>query len=138
MVESEQRTMQLLQMQREIVFPIVKSYEGEVVKELGDGLLLMFCSAVETVRCAISIQTRLKDEELTIRAGIHLGDVIFKDGDVFGSAVNAAARIQPHASQKGVCISEDVKNQILNKGFNLSSIGKKELKGFKEPVEIYE
>jgi len=138
MEESEQRTMQLLQKQREIVFPIVKSYGGEVVKELGDGLLLMFGSAVEAVRCAISIQTRLKDEELTIRAGIHIGDVIFKDGDVFGSAVNASARIQPLASQNGVCISEDVKNQIQNKGFNLSSIGKKELKGFKEPVEIYE
>jgi adenylate cyclase len=61
MEESEQRTMQLLQMQREIVFPIVKSYGGEVVKELGDGLLLMFGSVVEAVRCTISIQIRLKD-----------------------------------------------------------------------------
>lgn len=138
MEESEQRTMLLLQKQREIVFPIVKSYGGEVVKELGDGLLLMFGSAVEAVRCAISIQTRLKDEELTIRAGIHIGDVIFKDGDVFGSAVNAAARIQPLASQNGVCISEDVKNQIQNKGFTYNTIGKKELKGFREPVEIFE
>ena len=101
MEENEQLTMQLLQKQREIVFPIVESYGGEIIKEIGDGLMMMFESAIEAVRCAISIQTRLKDEELTIRAGIHIGDVIFKGGDVFGSAVNTAARIEPLAPPNG-------------------------------------
>ncbi len=84
MEENEQKTMQLLQKQREIIFPLVESYGGKVIKEIGDGLMMMFDSAVQAVRFAISAQTRLKDEDLTIRAGIHIGEVIFKDGDVFG------------------------------------------------------
>jgi tetratricopeptide (TPR) repeat protein len=139
MEEDERRVMQLLQAQRDIISPIVKSYDGEIIKELGDGLLMMFSSAVEAVRCAVSIQTRLKDEDLTIRAGIHIGEVIFKDGDVFGSAVNAAARIQALASANGVCISDAVKQQIRNQtDITVHSIGIKELKGIKEPMEIYE
>lgn len=139
MEENEFRTMQLLQKQREILFPLVKTYKGEVIKELGDGLMMMFNSAVEAVRFAISAQLTLKDEELTIRAGIHIGDVIFKDGDVFGSAVNTAARIEPLATPNGICISEDVKSQLQNKtDIETIHLGKKELKGVSEPVNIYE
>ena len=139
MEADEQRTMQLLQKQREIVFPLVESYGGEVIKEIGDGLLMMFGSAIEAVRFATAAQERLKDEELTIRAGIHIGDVIFKDGDVFGSAVNTAARIEPLAQPNGICISEDVQNQLRNKDDIITiSCGKKELKGVSKPVEIFE
>lgn len=139
MEEDEVRMLHLLQKQRDIISPIVKLYEGEIIKELGDGLLLMFSSAVNAVRCAISVQTRLSDEDLTIRAGIHIGEVIFKDGDVFGSAVNVAARIQPLASANGVCISDAVKKQVQNQtDIRMHSIGLKELKGIKEPMEIFE
>lgn len=138
MEEDEQRTMELLQHQREIIFPLVKDYHGEVIKEIGDGLLIMFNSAVDAVRFAIKAQQKLKDEELTIRAGIHMGDVIFKDGDVFGSAVNTAARIEPLAEPNGICISESVKNQLGNKNIRMISCGKKELKGVNQPIEIFE
>ncbi len=139
MEENEQYTMQLLQQQREIVFPIVESFEGKVIKEIGDGLLIMFESAIQAVRCTIAIQKRLKDEELTIRAGIHIGDTVFEKDDVFGSAVNTAARIEPLAKPNGICISEDVRHQIRNKAEIISkSIGKKELKGVNESLEIFE
>jgi len=139
MEENEQKTMQLLQQQREIIFPLVESFGGEVIKEIGDGLMMMFNSAVQAVRFAISVQNRLKDEELTIRAGIHIGDVIFEKGDVFGSAVNTAARIEPLSQANGICISEDVRNQLQNKSdIQTISLGKKDLKGVKEPVEIFE
>jgi len=139
MEENEQKTMQLLQQQREVIFPLVESHGGEVIKEIGDGLLIMFDSAVQAVRFAISAQTRLKDEELTIRAGIHIGDVIIKGGDVFGSAVNTAARIEPLASPNGICISDDVMAQLHNKSeFISTSMGKKDLKGVKGAVEVYE
>jgi len=138
MEKDEQQTMQLLQQQREIVFPIVESFEGKVIKEIGDGLLIMFDSAVQAVRCTIAIQKKLKDEELTIRAGIHIGDVIFEKDDVFGSAVNTAARIEPLAPPNGICISEDVRQQIRNKAdLKTISIGKKELKGVNEQIEIF-
>ena len=132
MEADELKTMQLLTRQREIIFPIAKEYGGEVIKEIGDGLLMMFTSANQAVRFAISVQEKLKDEELAIRAGIHIGDVIFEGGDVFGSAVNIAARIEPLATSGGICISEDVRSQIRNQGDILTaSIGKKELKGWK-------
>jgi len=138
MEQDEERTMQLLQQQREIVFPIVESHGGKVIKEIGDGLLIMFHSAIHAVRCAIAIQDRLKDEELTIRAGIHIGDVIFKKDDVFGSAVNTAARIEPLAPANGICISEQVRSQIRNKDdIKTFSMGKKELKGVDNPIEIF-
>ncbi len=138
MEKNEQLTLELLEKQREILFPLVDAHDGEVVKEIGDGLMIMFHSAVEAVRFAINVQKRLKDEELTIRTGIHIGDVIFKDGDVFGSAVNTAARIEPLAPPNGICISKDVRSQIRNKeDIHTVSIGKKELKGVNEPIEIY-
>ncbi len=139
MEENEQKTMELLEKQREIIYPLAKTYGGEVIKEIGDGLMMMFDSAVQAVRFAITVQTRLKDDELTIRAGIHIGDIIFEDGDVFGSAVNTAARIEPLASPNGICISENVRAQLHNKTDIITiSLGKKELKGVKEPIEIFE
>ena len=68
-----------------------------------------------------------------------IGDVIFKDGDVFGSAVNTAARIEPLAPPNGICISENVKNQLQNKSdIQILSLGIMDLKGVKKPVEIFE
>ena len=81
MESDEEGTMKLLARQREILFPIVKEYGGEVIKEIGDGLMMMFTSANRAVRFAMAIQEKLKDDELTIRAGIHIGDVIFEEGD---------------------------------------------------------
>ncbi|HSG67597.1 MAG TPA: tetratricopeptide repeat protein, partial [Bacteroidales bacterium] len=138
MEADEEGTMKLLEKQREIIFPLVKEYDGEIIKEIGDGLMMMFNSANRAVRFAIAIQERLKEEELTIRAGIHIGDVIFESGDVFGSAVNIAARIEPLARPGGICISEDVRSQIRNQGDIVTvSIGRKELKGVAVPIEIF-
>lgn len=138
MEADEDSTMTLLARQREIIFPLVKEFGGEVIKEIGDGLLMMFNSAGKAVRFAMAVQEKLREDELTIRAGIHIGDVIFEEGDVFGSAVNIAARIEPLALAGGICISEDVRSQIRNqKDIITVSIGKKELKGVNEPIEIY-
>jgi len=138
MEADEEGTMKLLARQREIIFPIVKEYGGEVIKEIGDGLMMMFTSANRAVRFSMAVQESLKDEDLTIRAGIHIGDVIFDEGDVFGSAVNIAARIEPLAPSGGICISEDVRSQIRNqKDIYTVSIGKKELKGVDGSLEIF-
>ena len=139
MEADEEGTMKLLARQREIIFPMVKDFGGEVIKEIGDGLLMMFTSANRAVRFTMAVQEKLKDDDLTIRAGIHIGDVIFEEGDVFGSAVNIAARIEPLAPAGGICISEDVRSQIRNQNDIITtSIGKKELKGVDQAVEIYQ
>lgn len=135
----EEGTMKLLARQRELIFPLVKEFGGEVIKEIGDGLLMMFTSANRAVRFSMAAQEKLKDEDLIIRAGIHIGDVIFEEGDVFGSAVNIAARIEPLAPAGGICISKDVRSQIRNQGDILTvSIGHKELKGVDQAIEIFQ
>jgi len=139
MSADEEGTMKLLARQREMLFPMVKEYGGEVIKEIGDGLMMMFTSANRAVRFAMAVQEKIKDDELTIRAGIHIGDVVFEEGDVFGSAVNIAARIEPLAPAGGICISEAVRNQIRNQNDIITaSIGKKELKGVDQEVEIFQ
>ncbi len=139
MDSDEMLTMTYLDRQREIVYPIVKDFGGKILKEIGDGLLIMFDSAAQAVRATIEIQSQLKDEAFKIRAGVHVGDVIMKDGDVFGAAVNIAARIEPQAEPGGICVSEVVRNQIQNKiDIQTVSIGIRDLKGVKQPIEIYE
>ncbi len=75
MEKDEQQTMQLLQQQREIVFPIVESFEGKVIKEIGDGLLIMFESAIQAVRCTIAIQKRLKG----VNESLEIFEVLYGD-----------------------------------------------------------
>jgi len=139
MENSEQDGLELLKKQREILFPIVESHHGEILKEMGDGLLLMFDSSIRAVRCAIEIQKTAQDNDISLRIGVHIGDIVVKKKDIIGSGVNIASRIEPLAPAGGICISEDVWRQIRNqKDLYAESIGKRELKGVKHPIEIYE
>ncbi len=139
MDSDEMLTMSYLDRQREIVYPIVNEFGGKILKKIGDGLLIMFESAAQAVKATIEIQNQLKDEAFKIRAGVHMGDVIMKDGDVICAAVNIAARIEPQAEPGGICVSEVVHNQIQNKiDIQTVSIGVRELKGVKAPIEIFE
>ncbi len=89
--KDEQVALDLIQKQNDIIKPIVEKYNGEWLKEIGDGLLLSFGSSIEAVRCSIEIQKTLKNvDDLDIRIGIHQGDIFVKDGDVFGDDVNIA------------------------------------------------
>ncbi|MCK4695561.1 MAG: hypothetical protein KAT74_07350, partial [Candidatus Cloacimonetes bacterium] len=138
MGRDEQEGLELLQKQRELFFPIVESFNGTVLKELGDGLLIMFDSSIRSVRASLQIQEVAKENDIKLRIGIHIGDVIIKDKDIIGSGVNAASRIEPLAETGGICISEDVWYQIINqKGIFAVSIGKKNLKNVKRSIEIF-
>ncbi|MEE9464169.1 MAG: adenylate/guanylate cyclase domain-containing protein [Candidatus Neomarinimicrobiota bacterium] len=98
MGEDEAKALQLLQKNRGLLKPIIEQFHGEWLKEIGDGTLSSFNSAVEAVNCALAIQHVLKDDpDLKLRIGIHVGDVVFEEGDVFGDGVNIASRIEPLA-----------------------------------------
>ncbi len=141
----EARTLQLLSEQERLVRPLFATHQGREVKSMGDGFLVEFDSALRAVQCAIDIHERLHARNAEsgrspfgMRIGVHLGDVEERGGDIFGDAVNIAARIEPLAAPGGVCISGQVFDQVRNKIPNrLEKLGPRVLKNVQLPTDVY-
>ena len=143
---SEAFGLALLEEHRKILRSVFPRFNGVEVKTIGDGFLVEFNSALEAVECAIEIQRALAkrntdvpvNERIDVRIGIHIGDVIHRDGDVLGEGVNIAARIQSLASPGGICVSVDVERQIRNKvSGRLVPIGPAALKNIQAPIDLF-
>ena len=139
MSKDEQKALALLNKNRDLQKSLAKKHNGEFLKEMGDGTLLCFQSALDAVQCAMEIQESLKDDpNLNLRIGIHLGDIVFKEGDVFGDGVNVASRIENLAEPGGICISGQIFKIIKNKpGIDTVFLGERRLKNVEDPVMIY-
>ena len=144
--KNEPLAIRLLEEHRKIVRPFFSKHNGREVKTIGDAFLVEFASALEAVRCAFDIQQSLHElnsdrpaeAKVLVRVGVHLGDVIHSREDVYGDAVNIASRIEPLAKPGGICVTEQVYDQIKNKfEFPLSSLGRKELKNVADPSEVF-
>ena len=137
--ENEELALSLIDKQRELLAPIVKSHGGDWLKEIGDGLLLSFDSTIDAVNCSIEIQQLLSThDDLNIRIGIHQGDIFIKGGDIFGDDVNIASRIEAYSSIGGVAISDKVNKDILGVAkIKTSFIGYRKLKGVSQDTKIY-
>jgi len=140
MGDDEQKAFDLLNKNRQLQKPIIEQYGGRWIKELGDGVMASFATATDAVQCAISIQQACNNiPGLQLRIGIHLGDVVFEDNDVFGDGVNIASRLQAIASPGSIYISEAIHNNIANKKeINTKYVRAETLKNVKESVRIYE
>ncbi len=137
--ENEPAALGLLEKQRELLQPIVSSYRGEWLKEIGDGLLLTFETNLDAVECAVEIQKRVQSvENLNLRIGIHQGEVVFQGNDVIGDDVNIASRIEPFSASGGIAISGRV-NATLERDPNYKTIylGKPQLQGVTQEVKAY-
>ena len=139
MQKAELRARELVQNHREIIKPLIEKHAGEVVQYVGDGTFSTFGSAIEAVNCAIEIQRNLKDnEELSLRIGIHVGDVVVEGDEVYGDGVNVASRLEPMAEAGGVCISGRVYDDIRNQeDMETKFLGEKVLKNVDHPIKIY-
>jgi adenylate cyclase len=117
----------------------VLAFGGQWIEERGDESLSLFHNALDAVHCALAIQARIEgDSELSLRIGIHLGDVTVEGRRVFGDGVNVAARVRPLAEPGGICISQPVRDSIKNQPhLATSSLGARELKGVDDPLEIF-
>ena len=143
--QDERRALDLVREQEQLVRPIFRKYRGRTVKSLGDGFLVEFPSALTAVACAIDIQenihrrnARTADGVLELRIGIHLGDVVHRARDVFGDAVNIVARIEPLAEPGGVCLTQQVFDQVHNKvSARFESLGTPSLKHIHAPIPVY-
>ena len=106
---------------------------------MGDGILASFNTVSDAVNAAIKIQEACVTKDFQLRIGIHLGEVVFENDDVFGDGVNIASRLQAMAPPGSIWISESVHNNVVNKKDIVTRFVKKEkLKNVKEPVRIYE
>src|SRR5476649_2373578 len=106
-----------------LVDPTIATHRGRIVKTTGDGMLVEFASAVDAVRCAIEVQHGMtahsldvpQEKRIEFRIGIHVGDIIIDENDIFGDGVNIAARLEGIAEPGGICISDDALRQIRGK-----------------------
>ena len=139
MSKDEAKAMELLKEKESILKPLLEEYKGTFVKSIGDGTLTYFESAINAASCAVRLQELTYDQEgLNIRAGIHIGDIVFKDDDVFGDGVNISARLESMAPVGGVCVSKNVYDELMNqKGFEGVDLGLQSLKGVGRLVEVY-
>jgi adenylate cyclase len=136
----------LKDVRKALVDPAITSHRGRIVKTTGDGMLVEFASAVDAVRCAVEIQRAmadlnaevLQDDRIQFRIGIHVGDIIIDDGDIFGDGVNIAARLEGIAASGGVCISDDAQRQIRGKvDVAFEDMGPQKLKNIVEPMRAW-
>src|SRR5215510_14621076 len=121
---------------------LVRQYRGRVANTAGDSILAEFSSAVEAVSCAMALQSMPPQEglgtELRARIGIHLGDVLERNGDLFGTAVNIAARLEAIAETGGIVVSAAIRDAAAGKlSASFVDLGVKTLKNIEEPVHIY-
>jgi adenylate cyclase len=142
----ESLALELLEEHRGEVRPLFPAHGGTEIKTIGDAFLVEFRSALEAVLCAVEIQRKmaqrnskvLPERRIQVRVGVHLGDVVHGSGDVYGDAVNVASRIEPLAEPGGVCISQQVFDNIRNKTeFDIVKMGEVELKNVELPVGVY-
>ena len=139
MARSEAEGLLLRRRHRSIVRPLVERYGGQWIEETGDESLSSFASALDAVNCALAIRDALRDDrELQLRIGIHLGDVVFEDGRVYGDGVNIAARIRPLAEPGGICVSDEVRHSVQNQShIGLRSLGEHSLKNVPRPIAVH-
>ena len=139
MGSDEQKAFELLDKSRQIQKPIIEQYNGKWIKELGDGVMTSFNTVSDAVNAAIKIQeacNAAKDFQLSI--GIHQGEIIFEDNDIYGDAVNIASRIQSLGIPGSILFSKKISDEIRNKSeFQLTSLGTFEFKNVDEPIEVF-
>lgn len=140
MGEEEEKAFEVLDQFKSTATPLVHKHNGTWHKDLGDGALCSFGSAFDAVKSAIEIQQQLiKVTDAKVRIGIHLGDVTFQNGDVFGDGVNIASRIQSEAAPGGICLSEAVYKSVRSKeGIKAAFLGKRKLKNVEGLTGLYQ
>ena len=129
-----------------LVDPVIASHRGRIVKTTGDGMLVEFASAVDAARCAFEVQRGMASHsadvpqavKIEFRIGIHVGDIIFDEADIFGDGVNIAARLEGIAEPGGVCISDDAQRQVRGKvDIGFDDMGLQTLKNIAEPIRAW-
>jgi adenylate cyclase len=136
----------ILALRRELIEPKITEHHGRIVKTTGDGILIEFQSVVDAVRCAFEVQHAIAvrnanvpaEKRIELRVGIHHGDIIVEDGDIFGDGVNVAARLEGLAEPGGICVSRMVRDEVRDKlDATFDDLGEQSLKNIARPVRVF-
>jgi len=137
---------QLKALRKSLVDPKIAEHRGRIVKNTGDGALVEFGSVVDAVRCAVEIQRCIsaqntnvpQDKRIELRIGIHAGDIIIDENDIYGDGVNIAVRLEGIAEPGGISISDDAHRQIRGKvDITFEDFGSQSLKNIAEPMRVW-
>ena len=145
-VDEEGAVAQLRALRKTLFDPKITDHHGRIVKNTGDGALVEFASVVDALRCADEIQRSVaeqntdvpQDKRIELRIGIHVGDIIVEENDIFGDAVNVAVRLEGIAEPGGICISDDARRQVRAKiGLDYADMGSQLLRNIAEPIRVW-
>jgi adenylate cyclase len=130
----------------EIIDPKITEYRGRIVKTTGDGLLVEFSSVVYALRCATQWQRGMIERNadlpptnrIEFRIGVHQGDIVVEDGDIFGDGVNVAARLEGLAEPGGICVSARVQEDVAGRlDLTFDDLGEQNLKNINRLIRAY-
>jgi adenylate cyclase len=135
----------LRSMRTEVIDPRIIEYRGRIVKTTGDGLLVEFSSVIDALRCATEWQLEIADrnpgtpdDRIEFRIGVHQGDIVVEDNDIFGDGVNVAARLEGLANPGGICVSARVQEDVTGRlNLTFDDLGEQTLKNIARPVRVY-
>src|SRR5205823_9600234 len=145
-IDEEGTLAQLKALRKTLFDPKITDYRGRIVKNTGDGALIEFASVFDAVRCAVEIQRGMAEQNIDVpqvtriefRIGIHVGDIIIEEIDIFGDGVNIAVRLEGIAEPGGVCISDDALRQIRGKvDIAFDDMGSQSLKNIADPMRAW-
>jgi adenylate cyclase len=146
MERDEVATLATLSSHRLVVDELIASYGGRITGTAGDSVVAEFASVVDALDCALGIQEKLaaanaglpSDQRLQFRIGLNVGDVMVKDGDIFGDGVNIAARLEGLAAPGGVCISRGVRDHVRKIGrYAFEDLGEQTVKNIVHPIRAF-
>ncbi len=141
----EDRALQLLDEHRRLLRPVFERHGGREVKTIGDAFLVEFSSALKATQCAVEVQRSLLErnrrsgsDPIDVLIGIHMGEMVHQEGDVFGHEVNAVSRITPLAEPGGICVSGAIFDRVHHKlDWTFTEVGPAPLKGFSFPPALF-
>ena len=139
MSENESYALKVLDNNLNYLNKSLQKHNGILIKNIGDGTMSIFESAVEAVKCGKEFISEICSKcEFKIRIGIHMGDVVMRNNDVFGEGVNIASRLETLSDPDTILMSKEVKDQLDNhRGFESESIGMYSIKGVGKIIEVY-
>jgi adenylate cyclase len=138
--EDEEGTLAALRALRgDLIDPRIAEHRGRIVKTTGDGLLAEFRSVVDAVRCAAAWQAAMpEDGAIRFRIGIHQGDIVVENDDIFGDGVNIAARLESIADPGGICVSARVQEDAAGRlDLEFEDLGEQQLKNIARPIRAF-